>query len=132
MINAIDSLIGQKYKTASGILVEVVEKGQQGVLVKSFETGHSVPVPPTYKLIPVIDTEVVKEKSMSNEATTVPTAAAPKTRKLKKSNIVDDGLRASLSVDEITKNVLTSFPETPEKSVRNLISVRRSKLKKTV
>lgn len=66
----------------------------------------------------------------SDTATTTP--VAPKVRKVKKSNIVDEGLRTGLSVEEITKNVLTQFPETQEKSVRNLVSVRRSKLKKTV
>ena len=57
------------------------------------------------------------------EAVTAPT------KKVKKSNVVDAGLRAGLSTDEIVKNVLASFPETLEKGARNLISVRRSKLK---
>lgn len=147
MITAADTTIGQKYKTPHGILVEVVEKRQSDVVVKSFETGHNVPVPLTYQLTPVVeainetylvpsitvkipDTKV-EEKAMSNETAT-PVTEAPKTRKVKKSNIVDDGLKAGLSVEEITKNVLAAFPETQEKAVRNLVSVRRSKLKKTV
>lgn len=134
MIPASDSTIGQTYKTPHNILIEVVEKCQNDVVVKSLETGHNVTVPLAYQLTPVFDKLdmelVMEEKAMSNE-TAVPTAEAPKTRKLKKSNIVDDGLKTGLSAEEITKNVLAAFPETLEKSIRNLISVRRSKLKKT-
>lgn len=64
---------------------------------------------------------------MSSE-NAVEAAPAP-TKKVKKSNVVDSGLRSGLSTDEIVKNVLASFPETLEKSARNLISVRRSKFK---
>lgn len=140
MITASASTIGQKYKTSNGILVEVIEKRQSDVVVKSYETGHNVLVPLTYQLTHVVETDIViqpipvkvdvEEKAMSNDTAAV--TEAPKARKVKKSNIVDEGLKAGLSVEEITKNVLTTFPETLEKSVRNLVSVRRSKLKKTV
>ncbi len=140
MITASISVVGQKYKTTNGILVEVVEKRHSDVVLKSHETGHNVPVPFAYQLLPV-ETDVVitpepcsitnfKEKEMSTPATAV--TEAPKSRKVKKSNIVDEGLKSGLSVEEITKNVLTAFPETQEKAIRNLVSVRRSKLKKTV
>ena len=139
MIAASDSTVGQKYKTPHGILIEIIEIRPSDVVVKSFETGHSVPIPLTYKLTPVADAEltpsqvveITEEKIMSSDTATT-TPVAPKVRKVKKSNIVDEGLRTGLSVEEITKNVLTQFPETQEKSVRNLVSVRRSKLKKTV
>lgn len=146
MINASEAIEGRQYKTASGILVEVIEKRLDTILVKSGETGHNVPIPLTYKLEPVINTTVVlakeqpvqghtelavvevkKEAAMSEETV----APVEKVRKVKKSNIVDEGLKANLSVADITKNVLTAFPETLEKSVRNLISVRRSKLKQS-
>lgn len=55
--------------------------------------------------------------------------AVASTKKLKKSNVVDEGLKAGLSNDAIVKNVLAAFPETLEKSAKNLISVRRSKFK---
>jgi hypothetical protein len=140
MITASDASVGQKYKTPNGILVEVVEKTPTSILVKSFDTGHNVPVPLNYQLTPVTDAEEVvpepckiinlEEKTMSETLT--PAVEAPKGRKIKKSNIVDEGLKTGLSVEEITKNVLAAFPETQEKSVRNLVSVRRSKLKKPV
>ena len=69
---------------------------------------------------------------MSEETASSTLEAKPKEKKVKKSNIVDSGLAAGLTVDEITKNVLAAFPETLEKNVRNLISVRRSKVKKPV
>lgn len=136
-ITASISIVGQKYKTANGILIEVVEKRHGDVVVKSYETGNNVPVPLTYLLSPIMDADIeipvtaVEEKAMSNDTAT-PVAPAPKTRKVKKSNIVDEGLKSGLSVEEITKNVLATFPETQEKAIRNLVSVRRSKLKKTV
>ena len=56
----------------------------------------------------------------------------PKEKKVKKSNIVDEGLKSNLTTNEITQKVLISFPEATEKSIRNLISVRRARLKKDV
>lgn len=56
-------------------------------------------------------------------------AVEPSTKKLKKSNVVDEGLKAGLSTDDIVKKVLAAFPETLEKAARNLVSVRRAKLK---
>jgi len=53
-----------------------------------------------------------------------------KVKKVKKSSIVDQGLTDNLSNKEIVEKVRVSFPETAEKSIRNLISVRRSRMKK--
>ena len=134
-MNASDAVIGETYTTFSGISVEVVEKRTQAVVVKSLETGNDVTIPLSYELTPIVKTIEAKEEAMSE--TNEPTGSAavaeakPKAGKLKKSNVVDEGLRTGLSVDDIVKNVLAAFPETPEKSVRNLVSVRRSKLKKT-
>jgi len=139
MIIASEGNIGQKYKTASGIVVEIIEKKEVAVVVKSGDTGNKVNIPLSYPLEPVGEvvisepckiTNFKEEKAMSETLT--PAVEAPKGRKVKKSNIVDEGLKAGLSVEEITKNVLAVFPETQEKSVRNLVSVRRSKFKKTV
>lgn len=134
MINAAEAVVGQKYDTIPGIHVEVVEKTPVSVIVKSLETGNNVVVPLDYKLDAVGEAvtlnasplKVVTEEVMSNDTNTV---EAPK--KVKKSDIVDNGLRSNLSVDEIVKNVQQFFPETLEKNVRNLVSVRRSKLKKS-
>jgi len=134
-MNASDAVIGETYTTFSGISVEVVEKRTQAVVVKSLETGNNVIIPLSYELTPIAKIIEAKEEAMSD--TNEPTGSAavaeakPKAGKLKKSNVVDEGLRTGLSVDDIVKNVLAAFPETPEKSVRNLVSVRRSKLKKT-
>ena len=63
-------------------------------------------------------------------------SAAPpeptKEKKVKKSTLVDQGLRGNLATAEIVASVLESFPEATEKSIRNLISVRRSRLKKSI
>jgi hypothetical protein len=138
MINACESVAGQKYLTPSKIVVEIIEKRSNEVVVRSEETGHTVTIPPTYKLIPYIEAEVVKtelpivaeEKAMDEQTPETPVATETP-RKVKKSNIVDEGIKNNLSIDEIVKNVLAAFPEATEKSVRNLVSVRRSKMKKT-
>lgn len=134
-MNASDAVIGETYKTYSGISVEIVEKRTQAIVVKSLETGNNVVIPLSYQLTPIVKIIEAKEEAMSetNQPTGLATVAEakPKAGKLKKSNVVDEGLRTGLSVDDIVKNVLAAFPETPEKSVRNLVSVRRSKLKKT-
>ena len=134
MINAAEVVVGMKYLTPSKIVVEVIEKRVKEVMVRSEETGHTVSIPLTYKLEPLIEAEVIKqelpivaeEKAMTDEQAVV----AP-VRKVKKSNIVDEGLKNNLAADEIVKNVLAAFPEATEKSIRNLVSVRRSKTKKT-
>ena len=137
-MNANEAIVGEVYTTTSGISVEVVEKRTQAVIVKSLETGNNVTVPLSYPLNPIAKAIVVQEvvtMSETNEPAGLAAVAAevkPKAVKLKKSNVVDEGLRTGLSVDDIVKNVLAAFPETPEKSVRNLVSVRRSKTKKTV
>lgn len=134
MINAADTLVGQKYRTTHDIVVEVLEKRSAEVVVKALVTGKAITVSNNYQFADFYTEKVIKagtEDITMSEETTAP-VAEPKVRKVKKSNIVDEGLKTSLSVDEIVKNVLTAFPETPEKSVRNLVSVRRSKLKKTV
>jgi hypothetical protein len=135
-MNVSEAVIGEVYSTRSGLSVEIVEKQVDKVIVKSLATGNNVTVLPTYQITPIEKAIVVKEETMSetNQPTGLAIAVAeakPKAGKLKKSNVVDDGLRAGLSVDDIVKNVLAAFPETPEKAVRNLVSVRRSKLKKT-
>lgn len=124
MIEAVEGQIGQKYRTSFG-LIQIIEKRRRDVVVISANTDHKILLPLNYKIFPA---EVI---SMSEDtvATVVKTESG---KKLKKSNVVDDGLRDGLSTDEIVKNVLTSFPETPEKSIRNLVSVRRSKQKKPV
>jgi hypothetical protein len=135
-INASEVEVGRKYLTPSNIVVEVLEKRPHEVVVRSEETGHNVSVPLTYKLTPYIEAEVVKtelptvaEEIVMNEQETTQAVETP--RKVKKSNIVDEGIKTNLSIDEIVKNVLAAFPEATEKSVRNLVSVRRSKMKKT-
>ena len=147
MINAAEAEVGRKYQTTSGIVIEVLEKREKDIVVKSEETGHTVIVPATYKLNPIIEAEIVKsqaeeriknlfkqetpaveEKVMSDETMNAPVEQTS-AKKVKKSNIVDQGLQSNLSVDDIVKSVLAAFPEAPEKSVRNLISVRRSKMK---
>jgi hypothetical protein len=134
-MNVSEAVIGETYSTRSGLTIEVIEKQIDKVIVKSIATGNNVVVLPTYQITPIEKVIVAKEENMSetNQPTGLATVAEakPKAGKLKKSNVVDDGLRAGLSVDDIVKNVLAAFPETPEKSVRNLVSVRRSKLKKT-
>jgi hypothetical protein len=132
-LNASEAIVGEVYSTSSGISVEVIEKRTQAVIVKSLETGNSVTLPLSYQLIPVIKNMEVVTMSETNQPTGsagLAVEAKPKAGKLKKSNVVDEGLRTGLSVDDIVKNVLAAFPETPEKSVRNLVSVRRSKLNK--
>lgn len=136
MINASDVEVGRKYLTPSKIVVEILEKKSNEVVVRSEETGHTVNIPLTYKLTPYIEAEVIKtelpavaEEKVMNEQETPQVVETP--RKVKKSNIVDEGIKTNLSIDEIVKNVLTAFPEATEKSVRNLVSVRRSKMKKT-
>ena len=129
MINASQAIIGKTYKSLSNFQVEIVEINPSDVVVKSLETGHLVSVDLDYKLVEV-DAELpstnMEEKKMNDEAT----PAVQSTRKVKKSTLVDEGLKGGLSVEDIIKNVLTAFPEAPEKSIRNLISVRRSKMKK--
>jgi len=134
MISASRAVIGNTYSTAHNIAVEVLEKKEKEVVVRSLETQNNVQLPLDYQLAPIV--KIVEEIAMSQETnqpadSNTAVAAKPKTGKLKKSNVVDEGLASNLSVDDIVKNVLAVFPETPEKSVRNLISVRRSKLKKT-
>ncbi len=53
-----------------------------------------------------------------------------KSHKLKKSNVVDDALKNNLTNKEIILKVQEVFPDATSKSIRNLISVRRSRLKK--
>ena len=67
-----------------------------------------------------------------SEAITTPTLVSTpvEEKKLKKSTLIDQGLLGKLSTKEIVTNVLVSFPEATEKSIRNLISVRRTRLKK--
>jgi hypothetical protein len=134
-MNASEALVGETYSTRSGLTVEIIEKQADKVIVKSLSTGNNVEVLPTYQITPIVKIIEAKEEAMSetNQPTGLATIAEakPKAGKLKKSNVVDEGLRTGLSVDDIVKNVLAAFPETPEKSVRNLVSVRRSKLKKT-
>lgn len=134
-MRASEAALGEIYSTTSGISVMIVEKKTEAVVVKSLETGNNVTIPLGYQLTPIVKIIEAKEEAMSdtNEPTGLATVAEakPKAGKLKKSNVVDEGLRTGLSVDDIVKNVLAAFPETPEKSVRNLVSVRRSKLKKT-
>jgi len=67
---------------------------------------------------------------MTTVTTSVPNKTARKSRKLKKSNVVDAGLQENLSNKEIITSIQNAFPGSTEKSIRNLISVRRSKLKK--
>ena len=134
-MNASEAVIGETYKTSSGISLEIIKKGTQAVVVKSLETGNNVVIPLSYQLIPIVKIIEAEEESMSetNQPTDLATVTAkPKAGKLKKSNVVDEGLRTGISVDDIVRNVLAAFPETLEKGVRNLVSVRRSKFKKTV
>ena len=68
---------------------------------------------------------------MSEALTTSSILVTPtKEKKVKKSSLADQGLLNKLSTAEIVANVLLSFPEATAKSIRNLISVRRSRLKK--
>lgn len=136
MINAAEATVGQVYDTIPGIIVEVVEKLNDHIVVKSFTTGNNVKIALDYKLTTVGEdvqvttsshNDVTEEVQMANDTDTS-TVEAPK--KLKKSTLVDEGLRANLSVEDIVKNVLAAFPEALEKGIRNLVSVRRSKLKK--
>ena len=122
-MQAKQSEIGRAYSTRSGVQIEVVEKSDNKVIVKSCETGNLISVPPEYEL---------KEIIMSDVTPTPPTEVVQPVslKKMKKSNIVDDGLKNGLATDDIVKNVLASFPDNTEKAVRNLVSVRRSKLKK--
>ena len=53
-----------------------------------------------------------------------------KSHKIKKSNVVDDALKDNLTNKEIILKVQEVFPDATSKSIRNLISVRRSRLKK--
>jgi len=117
-MRAQDSEIGKKYLTKTGISVEVVQKLPHQVVVKSDETGRDIAIPLEYEL---------KEKKMNEEVMT-PTEVSVK--KVKKSNVVDEGLKTNLTTDEIVRKVLEVFPGTEEKSIRNLVSVRRSKMKK--
>lgn len=134
MITASQASIGQTYDTSAGIRVEVLEIDAAQVVVKSLETGNRVVLPLDYKLDAIGEfvtsnvspREDVTEEVMSNETDTV---EAP-VKKVKKSTLVDEGLKANLTVDQIVKNVQEVFPETLEKAIRNLVSVRRSKLKK--
>ena len=73
------------------------------------------------------------EKAVPAAEAVAPETAAPvtKERRGKKSTIIDEGLQTTLSTDEIVQKVLAAYPDFPEKNVRNLISVRRSKLKKS-
>ena len=51
-------------------------------------------------------------------------------KKTKKSTVVDNGLKENLSNSGIVEKVKLLFPEATDKSIRNLISVRRSRMKK--
>lgn len=117
-MRAQDSEVGKKYLTKSGISVEVILKMPHKVVVKSDETGREISIPLEYEL---------KEKEMNEE---VITQTEVSVKKVKKSNVVDEGLKANLTTDEIVRKVLEVFPGTEEKSIRNLVSVRRSKMKK--
>jgi hypothetical protein len=124
-MQAKQSEVGKLYSTRSGVRVEVVEKSDVKVVVKSNESGNLISVPPEYELKEIIMSDVTPTPTPVTE-TTQPVSL----KKTKKSNIVDDGLKNGLSTDDIVKNVLATFPDNTEKAIRNLISVRRSKLKK--
>ena len=129
MITAIQSEVGKSYKTSHGIAVEIIKKMPDGrVIVKSSETGHLIPIPPDYELSEM--ESIVMENVTPSELVTATVVAEARVKKLKKSNVVDDGLVNNLTTDEIVEAVQNHFPETTPKSIRNLISVRRSKLKK--
>lgn len=136
MINAAEAVVGQIYNTVPGIKIEVLVKQTDSIIVKSLQTGNKVILPLDYKLdgdeeavtLNASPLNAVTEEVMANDTNT-PTVEAPK--KVKKSTLVDEGLKANLSIEDIVKNVQAVFPETLEKAVRNLVSVRRSKLKKS-
>jgi hypothetical protein len=48
----------------------------------------------------------------------------------RKSILIDEALKANLPTKEIVEKVKAEFPDFADKNIRNLISVRRSKLKK--
>lgn len=127
MIRASEAVVGKTYKSLTNFLVEIVEINSADVVVKSIETGHLISVDLDYRLVDVDEKITVSVEEGKMDETVSP---ATNMRKVKKSTLVDEGLKAGLADADIIKKVLESFAEATEKSIRNLISVRRSKMKK--
>jgi len=126
MISAKDSKIGSSYQTPTGIIVQVVSKNDSKIIVKSGKTGNTIELSQDYKF-----KEIKMEETLMTEDTAPAVTTTNKEKRGKKSTIIDEGLKTSLSTDEIVQKILATYPDFPEKNIRNLISVRRSKFKKT-
>jgi len=124
-IKASEATVGNRYLASDEIPVEVLEKQQGLVIVRSGKTGNIISLHPEYQL-----TESEGEIIMTTENTAGAPAQVNSPKRGAKSSLIDEGLRSSLPTDEIVRKVLEAFPDLSEKNVRNLVSVRRSKLKK--
>jgi hypothetical protein len=130
ILEAKDSEVGRNYIGTSGIAVCILSKNNK-VLVRSDKTGNVVEIPPTYLLTKIEgDISMAKDTSTEDNSATATATPAEGSKRGKKSHLIDEALRQNLSTDEIVQKVLTEFPDLAEKNVRNLVSVRRSKLKK--
>jgi len=125
IIKASKAIIGNRYLASDDVPVEVLEKEANTITVRSGKTGNIVTLPLEYQL---------KESEGEIIMTTENTAGAPaqvnSPKRGVKSALIDEGLKGSLPTEEIVRKVLEAFPDLSEKNVRNLVSVRRSKLKK--
>lgn len=130
ILEAKDSEVGRKYTSGSGICLYILSKNNK-ILVRSDKTGNVVEIPPTYLLTKIEgDISMAKDTSTEDSSATATAAPAAGSKRGKKSHLIDEALRQNLSTDEIVQRVLSEFPDLAEKNVRNLVSVRRSKLKK--
>jgi hypothetical protein len=124
-IKASEATVGNKYLASDDIPVEVLQIEANAVTVRSGKTGNTVTLPLEYQL-----RESEGEIIMTTENTAGAPAQVNSPKRGAKSALIDEGLRSSLPTDEIVRKVLEAFPDLSEKNVRNLVSVRRSKLKK--
>ena len=124
-IKAKDATIGNKYLASDDIPVEVIQIESTTVTVRSGKTGNIVLLPLEYQL-KISEGEIV----MTTENVAGAPAPVTSPKRGVKSALIDAGLKSNLPTEEIVKSVLEAFPDLSEKNVRNLVSVRRSKLKK--
>lgn len=124
-IKASESIIGSRYLAAEDIPVQVLKIENNTVTVRSGKTGNIITLPLEYQL-----RESEGEIIMTTENTVGTPTQVSSPKRGAKSSLIDEGLRGNLPTDEIVRKVLEAFPDLSEKNVRNLVSVRRSKLKK--